>query len=490
MPTHYYLGIDLGAESGRVMLGSLTDGQLTLEELHRFTNDVVRLAGSLRWDVLKLWEEIKLGLRKAAQRGLPYESVSVDSWAIDYVLMRGAEPMLKAPYCYRDARTAHVYATLRERLGEDHIYEQTGVQFMPINTIYHLAAELEQDPALLQGADRFLMIGDWFHHLLGGRPVQEESNASSTQLWNPQKRTWSDMLIAELDLPRDLFPEVVPPCSKLGKTNADLHNETGLGSIEIVAGCVHDTGAAVAAVPANGDNWAYLSSGTWSLIGVELPVPLINEAARKANFTNETGVGGTSRFLRNASGLWMLQECRRSWARAGQDYDYVKLTQLAREATPFRTFVNPNDPRFLRPDDMLQAVREYCELTGQPIPETPGQFARCTLESLALLYREMLTSLEQITEHPIHTLHIVVGGSKNTLLNQMAADATGRTVLAGPVEATAIGNILLQALTLGHITTHAELRRIVRDSFPVETYTPSGDSAWASAQKQFAKLIG
>ncbi len=489
MPTHHYLGIDLGAESGRVMLGTLTDGQLTLEELHRFANGVVRLAGSLRWDVLKLWEEIKVGLRKAAQRGLPYESVSVDSWAIDYVLMRGAEPMLKAPHCYRDARTTHTYTTLRERLGEDHIYEQTGVQFMPINTIYHLAAELEQDPALLQSADRFLMIGDWFHHLLGGRPVQEESNASSTQLWDPHQRAWSDVLIAAIGLPRAIFPEVVSPCSKLGKTNADLQNETGLIPIEIIAGCVHDTGAAVAAVPANGDHWAYLSSGTWSLIGVELPVPLINETARKANFTNETGVGGTSRFLRNASGLWMLQECRRAWARAGRDYDYPELTQLAGEAPPFRTFVNPNDPRFLRPDDMLQAVREYCEHTAQPVPETPAQFARCTLESLALLYHEILALLERITKHPIHTLHIVGGGSKNALLNQMAADATGRTILAGPVEATAIGNILLQALTLGHIATHADLRRVVRDSFPVETYTPRGDHAWAEARKRFAKLL-
>ena len=490
MATHHYLGIDLGAESGRVMLGTLQDGRLILEELHRFANGAVRLAGTLRWDVLRLWEEIKSGLRKAAQRGLRYESVSADSWAIDYVLMRKAEPMLRAPYCYRDARTAQTYDALKVQLGEEHIYQQTGVQFMPINTIYHLAAELEQDPELLQSADRFLMIGDWFHHLLGGRPVQEESNASSTQLWDPKSRAWSDTLIAECGLTRSLFPEVVPPCSRLGKTSADLQNETGLAPIEIVAGCVHDTGAAVAAVPAEGEGWAYLSSGTWSLIGVELPGPLITETARKANFTNETGVGGTSRFLRNASGLWMLQECRRAWKRAGRDYDYAELTQLAQEAAPFRTLVNPNDPLFLRPDDMLEAVREYCQANSQPVPETPGQFARCALESLALLYREMLALLESVTARPVHTLHIVGGGCKNALLNQMAADATGRTILAGPVEATAIGNILLQALTLGQIATHADLRRIVRDSFPIETYAPSGDPSWHEAQARFAKLTG
>jgi rhamnulokinase len=479
-----YIGIDLGAESGRVMLGMLEDGRITIEEVHRFPNGPVRLAGTLRWDVLRLWEEIKTGLRKVAQRGISPASVGVDSWALDYVLMRGSEPMLRAPFCYRDARTAGPYerATARER-----IYAETGVQFMPLNTLYHLLADAETDGALLRSADRFLMIGDWFHFLLSGRAAQEESNASTTQLWNPRTRAWSAELIREFALPPHIFPEVVPPCSRLGTLTAAVQNETGLGCIEVVAGCVHDTGAAVAAVPAEGDGWAYLSSGTWSLIGVELPAPLITDAAREANFTNETGVGGTSRFLRNASGLWILQECRRQWAREGCEWDYDALTKLAGEVARFRSVVNPNDPRFLRPGEMPAAVREACRETGQPEPETPGQFARCVFESLALLYRQMLDLVERVTAQRITTLHIVGGGSKNDLLNQMAADSTGRTVVAGPVEATVIGNLLLQAHTLGHIGSHAELRRIARDSFPVRTFLPRADAGWERARERLTE---
>jgi rhamnulokinase len=480
-----YIGIDLGAESGRVMLGSLDDGKLKLEEVHRFANGPVHLAGTLRWDMLRLWEEIKTGLRKVAQRGISPASVSVDSWALDYVLMRGGEPMLRAPFCYRDARAAGPYERAGLRAG---IYAETGVQFMPLNTLYHLVADLESDGELLRSADRFLMIGDWFHFLLSGRAAQEESNASSTQLWNPRTRAWSKELIRDFALPPHIFPDVVPPCSRLGALTPALRRETGLGAVEVVAGCVHDTGAAVAAVPAAGDGWAYLSSGTWSLIGVELPGPLITDAAREANFTNETGVGGTSRFLRNASGLWILQECRRQWARAGREWSYDELTRLAGETAPFRSLVNPNDPRLLRPEDMPAAMCDACRETGQPEPETPGQFARCAFESLALLYRGMLDLVERVTARRVSTLHIVGGGSQNELLDQMAADATGRTVVAGPVEATVIGNLLLQALTLGHIGSHAELRRVVRDSFPVRNYLPREDVAWARARERFEKL--
>ncbi len=327
------------------------------------------------------------------------------------------------------------------------------------------------------------MIGDWFHYLLSGRKAQEESNASCTQLWDPKRREWSTELIDAMGLPRSIFPEVVAPCTRLGRLTAALQSETGLGEIEVVAGCVHDTGAAVAAVPAAGDAWAYLSSGTWSLIGVELPAPLISKEGLSANFTNETGVGGTSRFLRNASGLWILQECRKAWARAGHPFDYFALTSMAAEVEPFRSLIDPNDPIFLRPDDMPAAVREYCRRTGQPEPETAGQFARCALESLALLYRRMLVMLEKTTGRSIERLHIVGGGSKNDLLNQMAADATGREVIAGPVEGTSIGNVLLQALALGHIRDHAELRKIVRDSFPVRHFTPGDPAPWLAAER-------
>lgn len=489
MSIAHYLGIDLGAESGRVMLGTLGDGILSLRELHRFPNGPVRLGDTLRWDVLRIWDEVKTGLRIAARTGLPCDSVSVDSWAIDYVLMRKGEPMLRAPFCYRDARTGHSYDRLRREIGDSIIYSETGIQFMPINTLYHLAAEAAQDGPIQDAAERFLMIGDWIHFLLSGNPVQEESNASSTQAWNPRTRGWSSTLAEAAGIRTSLFPPVVPPCTALGPLLPAILAETGLEPMEVVAGCVHDTGAAVAAVPAEeGDDWAYLSSGTWSLIGVELPAPLINDAARLANFTNETGVGGTSRFLRNASGLWILQECRRQWARDGHDWSYDALTTEAEAAEPFRSLVNPDDPRFLRPANMPEAVQDYCRETGQPIPETPGQFARCVFESLALLYRKMLALVEEVTGRTLTKLHIVGGGSKNALLNQMTADATGRTVIAGPVEATAIGNLLLQALTLGHLKDHAALRKVVRDSFAVKTFASTAPEAWQAAQARFEKL--
>lgn len=488
MPPHHYIAIDLGAESGRVMLGCLSDGVLALEEVHRFPNGPVRTDGTLRWDAMRLWEEIKTGLRLVAARGLLVSGISVDSWGLDYVLMGSGKPMLRAPFCYRDARTEGVYPEILKQVGKSGIYRLTGVQFMPMNTLYQLAAEQRREAGLLGRAERFLMIGDWFHFLLCGRVAQEESNASTTQLWDPRKREWSGELITATGLPPHIFPEVVSPCTRLGRLCADVRRETGLGEVDVVAGCVHDTGAAVAAVPAEGKGWAYLSSGTWSLIGVELREPLITDAAREANFTNETGIGGTSRFLRNASGLWMLQECRRAWARVGSEMDYGVLTQLAGEAEPFRSLVNPDDPRFLRPDDMPAAVRDYCRDTEQPEPETPGQFARCALESLALLYAQVMEQLERVAGGKLDTLHIVGGGSKNGLLNQMTADATGRTVVTGPVEATAAGNVLLQALTLGQIGTHGELRGIIRASFQVEKYAPRHTADWRDAQERFGRL--
>jgi rhamnulokinase len=487
MKSHRFIAVDLGAESGRVMLGTLADGVLKLDEVHRFPNGPMRLHGTMRWDVLRLWEDIRTGLRKVAALGELVESVSVDSWGLDYVLMREGEPLLRTPHCYRDARTAGPFAKYAGPLG-NLIHEETGAQFIAINTLYQLIAEQQDAPELLALADRFLMIGDWFHFLLSGRAAQEESLASTTQVWNPMRRAWSDKIIAATGLPRRIFPEVVAPCTRLGKLTPDLQAETGLGAIEVVAGCVHDTAAAVAAVPAEGTGWAFLSSGTWSLLGMELPAPLITTEGRAANFTNETGVGGTSRFLRNASGLWILQECRRAWAREGREFDYSELTALAAAAEPFRSLMNPTDDAFLRPDNMLAAVRDFCHRTGQPPPETPGQFARCALESLALLYARLMEQLETVTGGKLHTLHIVGGGSRNALLNQMTAESINRTVIAGPVEATAIGNVLLQALTLGHIASHAELRRIVKASFPVETCRPRSADRWREAHGRFAKL--
>ncbi|MDB6174728.1 MAG: rhaB [Chthoniobacteraceae bacterium] len=485
-----YIAIDLGAESGRVMLATLEHGRLELDEIHRFTNGPLRLRGTLRWDVARLWEEIKVGLRKVALRNLPIASLSVDSWALDYVLLRRHEPLLRLPYNYRDARTDQTYGEARQRATNERIFNQTGVQFMPINTLYHLLADLKTDPGLLESADHFLLIGDWFHFLFSGRIAQEQSNASTTQLFNPLSREWSEELIGFFGLPRHIFPPVVPSCSRLGPLLDEVAEETGLGTgVEVVAGCTHDTGAAVAAVPAEeGARWAYLSSGTWSLIGVELAEPLINQAACHANFTNEIGCGGSIRFLKNIAGLWILQECRRAWSNQGNEISYEMLTQMAAAAVPLRSLVNPNDPRFLRPGGMVEKVQAFCRESAQPIPETPGEIARCVFESLALLYGQVLETIERLTSAPIEVLHIVGGGSKNALLNQFAANATGRQVLAGPVEATAIGNALLQAITLGHLESLTALRKVVRDSFSISAFTPADSAHWQAARQRFELL--
>jgi rhamnulokinase len=416
-------------------------------------------------------------------------SLSVDSWGVDYVLVNAVHPMLSPPFHYRDARTESTYERLREKVGEELIFAETGIQFMPINTIYHLVSDAEKSPALLRVADCFLTIGDYFNYLFSGVPRVEESNASTTQLYNPRMRAWSQVLIERCGFPPKIFPQLVPSGTTLGPLLPEVAAETGLNELRVVATCSHDTGAAVAAVPAEGDaDWAYLSSGTWSLLGLELPQPLISEKVRERNFTNEAGYGGTTRFLKNIVGLWILQESRREWVRQGRELDYAALTREAEDAEPFRSLIDPRAARFLKPGDMPQKIAAFCSETGQPAPETPGQFVRCIFESLALLYRVTLEELEQLTGRTIRRLHIVGGGSQSVLLNQFAASATGRQVVAGPAEATAIGNVLLQGIALGHVGSLAALRQIVRDSFALQTFEPIAPEAWGIANKRFIGL--
>ena len=356
MSEHHYVACDLGAESGRVILGQLDEGKVTLQEIHRFPNGAVKIAGSLRWDVPRLFEELKTGLRKVAAQGVRIESMSVDSWGLDYVLTGAGQPMLSLPYHYRDARTDRTYAAALRAPGPEFIFAETGIQFMPINTLYHLMDDLERSPRLLEIADQFLTIADYLHFLFSGIAVVEESLASTTQLYSPVRRSWSERLIERFGFPRHIFPRIVASGTRLGPLQADLAVETGAEGLEVIATCSHDTGAAVAAVPATGEDWAYLSSGTWSLMGVELPAPLITEEARAHNFTNEAGFGGTTRFLKNIVGLWILQESRRAWVREGLDLDYAALAIQAGAAEPFRALINLNDPRFWKPDDMPRKI--------------------------------------------------------------------------------------------------------------------------------------
>ncbi|MBN2507509.1 MAG: rhamnulokinase [Verrucomicrobia bacterium] len=485
MTTHY-LACDLGAESGRLILGSLEQDRLALEEIHRFPNTPVKTDGALHWNLGALLDELKTGLKKAAARRLPIASISTDSWGVDYVLYDADGAFMTPVFHYRDARTARGVARARSKVDWPAIFAETGIQFMPLNTLYQLAAE---PPERLARASGLLLIGDVFNRFLCGRGAAEVSLASTTQLYNPVTRTWSTRLLEALEIPARLFPPIVPSGSRLGTLRPELAAETGLEPLEVVASCSHDTGAAVAAVPAQGRHWAYLSSGTWSLMGVERSEPILTDACRELNFTNEIGYGGTVRLLKNIIGLWLVQECRREWARQGREYDYSTLTRLAAEAPPFVSIINPTDPRFLSPDHMPAKIADFCRETGQPEPSGAGAYVRCALESLALLYRRTLRQIEQLTGESLERLHIVGGGSQNALLNQLAADALQLPVLTGPVEATAAGNIGVQALALGHLSSLAAAREVVAASFKVQTVMPQAPAGWPAMHDRFGKLV-
>lgn len=480
-----YLACDLGAESGRLIAGRIEAGKLSLEEAHRFANLPVKEGGALTWNIPNLVLEIKEGLRKARGEGRRFESISADSWGVDYLLFDAKGEFMPPAHHYRDPRTKAGAARVLEKAGWEEIFEETGIQFMPINTLFQLGAE---ERGRLEAAGFLLGVGDACNYFLSGRRAIEVSMASTFQIYNPRAGGWSERLIEAVELPRRIFPEIVPSGTRLGPLREDLARELNFEPAEVIATCSHDTGAAVAGVPAAGGNWAYLSSGTWSLMGVELSEPVINEKARELNFTNEIGCGGTVRLLKNISGLWLIQECRRQWAREGDEYDYAALTRMAGEAPAFRTLINPADPGFLAPENMPRAIAGYCEKAGEPVPETPAAFMRCIMESLALLYRRTLGQLEILTGQHIERLHIVGGGSRNALLNQFTANATGIPVLAGPAEATAAGNIMIQAIALGHVASLAAAREIIRASEAPVEFQPRGGGDWENAFRRFERI--
>jgi rhamnulokinase len=483
MTSRTYLACDLGAESGRVMRGTLEGGKLTMEEIHRFPNGGIAIGDTLRWDLPRILDELRTGIRQASQ-GRRIDGISTDSWGVDYVLVSSTEPVLSLPYHYRDSRGDSAFQRTFLLAPRELVYQETGIQSMPFNTLFQLQWDCARRAGIVAQADRFLFIADWLNWAFSGVGVAEESLASTSQIYNPHTRRWSEELISRVGLPARLFPQVVPSGSVLGPALPQL----GAGGAQVIASCSHDTGCAVAAVPAEGEGWAYLSSGTWSLIGVETLAPIATKAALAENFTNELGANGTVRFLKNIVGLWIVQECRRHWLAQGVKLDYDELTRLASEAKGLVSLINPADPRFAGPGDMPNKIAAYCRETGQSVPEGPGATVRCVLESLALTYRRALETLESLTGQKLSRLHIVGGGSKNRLLNQFAADATGRTVITGPVEATAAGNLLVQAMALGHIADLAELRAIVRRSFPVDTLKPQDQAAWEAAYKKFVAL--
>ncbi|MDP7010133.1 MAG: rhamnulokinase family protein [Verrucomicrobiota bacterium] len=481
----HYLACDLGAESGRLMLGTLEGDRLSLEELHRFPNGPVETEHGLCWEISRLFSELKAGLKIAANRKLPIKSISCDAWGLDYFLLDESGEVMEPTFCYRDIRNQRGIDRTLDKLSWESIYEETGIQFVQINSLFQMAAEAT---GRIEQMQTFLPLGDGFNYLLCGEAKAEISLASTTQLYNPRTGAWSHKILDAFNWNHEKFPELIPSGTRLGTLKFELAEESGLDQIEVIATCSHDTGSAVAAVPAEGSDWAYLSSGTWSLIGMELPEPIITDKSRELNFTNEIGYGNTVRLLRNCIGMWLLSECRRIWAEEGQEHDYATLTQIAEEAESFISLINPEDERFFKPDDMPRTIAGFCLETNQPEPATHGATVRCVLESLALLYAQRLKEAEELTGQPIKRLHIVGGGSRNALLNQFTANACGVEVIAGPTEATALGNVLVQAITLEDLPDLASARQVVAQSMDMESFQPEDSAVWDTAKTRFKEL--
>jgi len=488
-----YIAIDLGAESGRVMAGILEDDKLQLHQTHRFANQPVRCNGVLYWDYLRLWHDICEGIQRAvAAFGKDWDGIGVDTWGVDFGLLDDRHQLLGNPVHYRDGRTHGIMKSTFDVCSQEQIFASTGAQFLEFNTLYQLMALKNQHSIQLKSAQTLLLMPDLLHFALSGVRSAEYTIASTTQMLNANGRSWDKDLLDRLGLSSQILPEVTLPGTVLGKVLPEVAARTGLNPLTLViAPAGHDTASAVAAVPASSKrNWAYLSSGTWSLMGVELDKPLINADVQKYNFTNEGGVGGKIRFLKNIAGLWLVQECRRSLAGDGREYSYAELTQKAREVEALESWINPDDAAFVAPNDMPQAISEYCVKTGQTPPQNESTLIRICLESLALKYRWTLEKLEELTGRKLDVLHIVGGGTQNTLLCQLTADCLGRKVIAGPVEATASGNILVQAMARGHVASLEHLRQIVRNSWDVVTYEPQENqqSYWDNAYSKFCDL--
>ncbi|MFB6272041.1 MAG: rhamnulokinase family protein [Salinibacter sp.] len=467
-----YLAFDLGASSGRALLGTLRGSRLHVDEVHRFETPLVEERERLFWDLAVLEDEIDAGLRKALEETSDLQSLSVDSWAVDYVPLDAEGTPLRDPYCYRDPRGKDVMEETLDRLSRETIYSTTGIQFLPINTLYQVLADQRMEPDLVQHTALRLPIADYIHYRYSDQPVVERSMASTTQLLDVRRHVWATSLMEEVGIDPDTWPEIIPPATPLGPLSHAARSPSGT-PVEVVAGCTHDTACAVAAVPADehGPPWAYISCGTWSLLGVEREEPVLTDAACEASFTNELGLDGTVRFLKNLTGLWILQECERAWENQGQQFDHDTLQREAAEAASLGT-VDPNEPRFLERGQMPQKIRSYCEENDQPTPETRGEVVRLILESLAADYRDKLDQMEQLVGEQIEVVHLVGGGSRNELLCQWTADATGRRVVAGPAEATALGNLLIQARTMGGLPDGVSIRDIVRASTDLRTYEP------------------
>jgi rhamnulokinase len=480
-----FLAFDLGAESGRAIVGRLRSGVLDIRELHRFANEPVRQNGSLHWDILRLWFEVCRSFDRVSDIGLL--SLGVDTWGCDYALLGEHGNLIQNPFHYRDRRTDGVMEAVWQRVPADEIYSVTGIQFLPFNTLYQLVAACRATPKLIDAATTFVTIPDLLNYWLTGKLAAEYTNATTTQFVDARTRSWATGLLGQLGVPTRLLPSLIEPGEVIGNLGADV--SSALGGTPVVVPACHDTGSAVAAIE-GGNHRAFLSSGTWSLLGTEVAAPIITPRALELNFTNEGGVCGTTRLLKNIAGMWLLQACRRTWAAEGRSFEYDELLAAASEERhAFRVLFDPDHTTFLHPKCMVTAIAEYCRETGQPEPEGPPAITRAILESLAFKYRFVIESLQQLTGHTIDEIQIVGGGSRNRLLNQFTADATGCTVLAGPVEATALGNLAVQMVGTGTVGSLAEARRIIERSFPVERFKPADRDRWNSHYRRFQEYL-
>jgi rhamnulokinase len=488
------LAFDLGAESGRAILGQFDGERLQLSEVHRFPNGPVRLPDGLHWDALHLWTEMKHGLALAVrEHGEDLAGVGIDTWAVDFGLLDRNGALVSNPYHYRDGRTDGMLDEVFRRVPRAEIFERTGIQFLQLNSLYQLFSMVANRSPELDIAETFLTMPDLLNYWFTGQTMCEFTNATTTQCYDPRlplptgggvRGRWAKQLLEKLDIPTHIFPEVVPPGTDLGRLLPHVAEEVGLplrGGPAVIAPACHDTGSAVAAVPAEGPDFAWISSGTWSVLGAELPEPVIHKQSLAYNFTNEGGVCGTFRFSRNVMGLWLVQECKRTWSRQGEDLSYAELVQMAAQAEPFQAVIDPDYGEFFKPGDMPACIRAYCQRTNQPVPQSKGVIIRCALEGIALKYRWVLERVEEMLGRRLEPLHIVGGGTQNRLLSQFTASATGRRVVTGPIEAAASGNILMQMMALGHIGSLEEGRQVVRNSFELLTHEPGSRAGWDEA---------
>ena len=484
-----YLAFDIGASSGRAILGTLEKGRVTLQEVYRFSNEMCFLDEHYHWDIYKLFDELKQGLKKCIHEfKIVPDSIAIDTWGVDFGLLDSEDKLLGLPFAYRDSITDGSMEEVFSIIEPSELYRMTGIQFMKFNSLFQLWALKQQYSEMLGKATKLLFMPDLLGFMFTGKFWSEQTIASTSQIIDPASKEWLDGLMNKLGLPFNILQELVPPGSIPGSLTPAIQGELGCPAIPVVASCAHDTAAAIVSIPASGEDWVYISSGTWSLMGMELTKPVLNKAAFSSSFTNEGGFAGTTRFLKNITGLWLLQECKKIWDKA-HDYSFSELVELSLKAMPFRSLIDPDSDEFMNPGDMVKAITDYCIKSGQPEPANPGEYSRCIFESLALKYRYTLEQLLKANPANPSVVHIIGGGTYNELLCQYTANATGLRVIAGPAEGAALGNILVQAYASGKVNGADEIRQVVKKSVRTKEYHPEDQSLWARAYEKWTKII-